>query len=95
MTNMTPARVAPAAEAPLTEQISALVPEDTRAYLLGSVERDGARSEGVVVRSLLLMAVESMRLADPAEYAERVALGRREIVDRNEVRAARIAAARG
>ncbi len=46
------ARVAPAAEL-LSEQVNALVSADTRAYLLGSVEADGARgeAEGRQVRS--------------------------------------------
>jgi hypothetical protein len=93
MTNTThPARVAPAAEAPLTEQISSLVTREMRMYLLGSVEADGARSEGVVIRTLLINAVEQQRQADHAEYCRRLALGEAELVARDVSRAARIAA---
>ncbi len=79
MTDTTATRVAPAAEAPLTEQISALVARETRAYLLGSVETDNARSEGVVVRALLVAALAEHRERDPLDYVERVRAGEREL----------------
>lgn len=92
MTNRTEARVAPAAETPLTEQISGLVTRETRAYLLGSVEADEARSEGVVIRTLLVNAIERLRKIDPQAYAHRVALGEQEIERRAAEREARISA---
>lgn len=80
MTNETRARVAPAAEpAQLTEQISLLVDEETRAFLLGSRQADSARSEGAVARVLLTDAIESFRLAAPEEHRRRVTLGRDEL----------------
>lgn len=93
MTNTThPARVAPAAEAPLTEQISTLIPRELRAYLLGSATADGARSEGVVIRALLTTAVCDRMAADRPEYLRRIALGESELVERDTARAARIGA---
>ncbi len=73
------ARVAPAAEAPLTEQISSLVPRELRAYLLGCVEADGARGEGVVVRALLTQAVVDRMADDRDEYLRRLHLGDAEL----------------
>lgn len=87
MTDTTPARIAPAAREPLTEQITCLVSEELRAFLLGSVEIDGARSEGDVIRSLLTAQMTSWRECAPAEFRGRVAAGRAEL--------ARRAAARG
>ena len=72
------ARVAPAAEL-LSEQVNALVPADTRAYLLGSVEADGARGEGAVIRALLSGALKRLQLIDADEFRRRVELGRAEM----------------
>lgn len=88
MTNPTPTRVAPAADAPLTEQISSLVSRETRAFLLGTTELDGARSEGAVIRTLLLREIERFRQVDPGGYALRVELGGEEIGKRLAARAA-------
>jgi hypothetical protein len=83
MTDETPGRVAPAAEpALLTEHVNVLMTEETRAFLIGSKLADGARSEGAVARALLDDAINSYRLAAPAHYDERVALGRAELVKR-------------
>lgn len=86
MTDTTATRVAPAAEAPLTEQISSLVSRETRAYLLGSVEIDGARSEGAVVRALLVNAIERLKRIDPVNYAERITAGESELRRRESSR---------
>lgn len=84
-----PFRVAPAAEAPLTEQVSSLIPRRMRAYLLGCVEADQARGEGVVIRSLLASAIERLAAADPAEHQRRVELGEAELVWREQQRSSR------
>ena len=92
MKNTNGARVASAADAPLTEQISGLVARETRAYLLGSVEVDNARSEGVIVRTLLTNAIERLRKIDPQQYEVRVTLGEQEIGRREAQRRERLAA---
>jgi hypothetical protein len=77
MTEQTTARVAPPAEgAQLTEHVNVLLTEETRAFLLGSKQADGARSEGAVARALLVDAIRSYELAAPDAYAERVQIGR-------------------
>lgn len=83
------ARVAPAADAPLTEQISSLVSRETRAYLLGSVEADETRGEGVVIRALLDLAIAKLRDVDPDEYYRRVDLGIADMGRRDARKAAR------
>jgi hypothetical protein len=80
MTDETGARVAPEApSAQLTEQVSVLMTEETRAFLLGSVAADGARGEGAVARALLDTAIEAFRTAQPIEHAVRMKAGRREL----------------
>jgi hypothetical protein len=76
---LTATRVAPAADAPLTEHVNTLLARETRAYLLGTVEADEARGEGAVVRVLLVNAIERLRQIDPDDYARRVALGAAEL----------------
>lgn len=87
MTNNTPTqRIADQADAPLVEQISSLVSRETRAFLLGTMELDGARSEGVVIRALLVREIENYRQLDPGGYALRVELGGQEIDARTRQR---------
>lgn len=83
MISSAPARVAPAAEGPeLTEHVNVLMTEETRAFLLGSKITDAARSEGAVARALLADAIRSFEIAAPAQYAERIELGRQELARR-------------
>lgn len=82
-TTETEARVAPAAEeSTLTEHVNVLVTPETRAFLLGSKIRDGARSEGAVARALLDRAIYAVHATHARDYAERVALGEAELARR-------------
>lgn len=80
----TPGRVAPPAEEPqLTEHVNILMTEETRAFLLGCMLADGARSVSAVARALLQDAID--QYADRAgitEYTRRIKLGRRELARR-------------
>jgi hypothetical protein len=83
MTEQTEARVAPAAEpALLTEHVNVLMTEETRAFLLGSKIRDGARSEAAVARNLLEDSIGTYADRYPDEYALRAELGRAELTRR-------------
>ncbi len=83
MTDETRARVAPAAEGPeLTEHVNVLMTCDMRAFLLGSKERDEARSEGAVARNLLADAIGAYSDLNPDEYVLRLDLGRAELTRR-------------
>jgi hypothetical protein len=80
MTDTTEARVAPAAEtAELTEHVNVLVTPEVRAFLLGSKIKDGSRSEGAVARALLDRAIYAVKVTHARDYADRVALGEREL----------------
>lgn len=69
-----------------TEQLSALIPEESKAFLLGCAQVEGV-SEADVVRTLLDDAIEGVRLRLGQDALdERVEVGRAELARRADTR---------